>query len=116
MKAATTSGLALVLAAFLFLCPMGLCTQTASASAKPTHPCCPANPAPVQNDLPGCSFLFMDTGSVPSVTADADLSGPVSHSFDNAVLWDSHTAAAPLAATVPFSARPRFVTLHQFLI
>jgi hypothetical protein len=116
MKAATTSGLALVIAAYLFLCPMGFCAPTADAPSKPSHPCCPAKHAPAQSDLPGCSLLFLNTGSVPSVFADADLCATVFDSFDSVVLWDRDVTAVPLAATPPFAARSCFVTFHQFRI
>jgi hypothetical protein len=116
MRSATTAGLALVIAAFLFLCPMGVCAQTTSDSAEHSHPCCPGKPAPVQNDLPGCSLLFVDTGVVPSVSNDADFVGAVWQGFKCAVVWDRTTAEVPVAGAMRFASRPRFVTLHQFLI
>ena len=116
MRSATTSGLALVLAALLFLCPMGVCAPTESASVEPSHPCCPAKHTHARSDLPGCSLLFLDTGSVPAVTSGADLGVTVLGSFDSVVLWDRDTAATDSAATGRSAPHPALAVLRQFRI
>lgn len=117
MSSATRIGFATLVAALFLFSPIGTCAESMKASGAPAHPCCPAEPAPLQEDCakPGC--IFMDNHIVPLAIAPVHASVPLCEPPASASLTENR-AAVVIASANPaaYVLHYRFVVFHQFLI
>jgi hypothetical protein len=113
MSATIKTAFATVIAAFLFLNPLGACTAIFERAPAPVHDCCPA---PTKTDCE--KAICVCTSPEASQTAVQ----PTADSGDVTALPSAHVTLPPFrdgaenALNSPLSSAGRYLSLHQFRI
>src|SRR6188474_2642054 len=113
MKATIKSGFAVLVAALVFLSPVGVCAAMFKTAAAPAHHCCP-KPAHSTCEKPSCVCVSTEapTLAIQSIGSDTEaIVMPVSADLPPVALRRCNATSLE-----PSSSNHRLVALHQFLI